>query len=80
MYLVYDNALGNNEGVAMVKPLGLDLISKRQCDAALWFPDQGPYQGRGAPRKYGDKVDYANIPTQYLKISEVTAHVLTDIY
>ncbi len=78
-YFVYDNAWGNNEGAAMVKPLGLDLISKLRCDAALWFPDEGPYQGRGAPRKYGKKVDYPKIPDRYLKNSEVTTGVLTDI-
>lgn len=80
MYFVYDNALGNNEGVAMVKPLGLYLISKLRCDAALWFLYQGSYKGRGAPRKYGEKVDYAHIPIQYMRNSEVTDQVLTDLY
>jgi putative transposase len=56
------------------------LISKLRCDAALWFPDEDLYQGRGAPRKYGDKVDYANIPTPYLQNFEVTAPVLTASY
>ncbi|BAP56493.1 transposase, IS4 family [Thioploca ingrica] len=79
-YLVYDNALGNNEGATMVKPLGLQLISKLRCDAALWFPYEGVYQGRGAPRKYGEKVDYANMPDQYLTDSQVTDSVLTNIY
>lgn len=79
-YSVYDNALGNNEGAAIVKPLGLQLISKLRCDAALWFPYEGVYQGRGAPRKYGEKVDYANMPNQYLTDSQVTDGVLTNIY
>ena len=64
----------------MVKSLELDLISKRRCDAAGWFPYEGIYPGRGAPRQDGKQVDDANIPTQYLKPAEVTNHVLTNIY
>jgi putative transposase len=51
VYFVYDSALGNNDGAAMLKPLELHLISKLRHDAALWFPYEGEYSGRGAPRK-----------------------------
>jgi len=80
VYFVYDNALAHNEGAAMLKPLNLHLISKLRCDAALWFPYEGPYSGRGAPRKYGGKVDYSRLPDTCLKDSEVTDGILTDIY
>ena len=80
VYFLYDNALARNQGVAMLKALYLHLISKLKCNAALWFPSDGEYGGRGAPRKYGEKVDYSNIPDAYLKDSEVTDGILTDIY
>ena len=80
VYFVYDSALGNNNCAAMLKPLELHLISKLRHDAALWFPYEGEYSGRGAPRKYGEKVNYADIPDHYLKYSEVTGGILTDIY
>ncbi|NJO18318.1 MAG: transposase [Thioploca sp.] len=80
VYFVYDSAWGNNDCIAMLKPLELKLISKRRHDAALGFPDEGKYSGRGAPRKYGDKVNYADMPDRYRKYSEVTLGILTPIY
>jgi putative transposase len=64
VYFVYDSAWGNNDGTAMLKPLELHLISKLRHDAALWFPYEGEYRGHGAPRKYGEKVNYADIPSR----------------
>jgi putative transposase len=46
----------------------------------LWFPYEGTYLGRGAPRKYGKRVDYANIPNRYMRHSEITQGILTDSY
>lgn len=66
-YFVYDNAFGNHESLQMVKACGLSLISKLQCRAALWFPYEGNYSGKGAPKKYGNKVDYTNLPEKALK-------------
>ena len=80
VYFVYDSALGNNHCTAMLKPLELHLISKLRHDAALWFPYEGEYRGHGAPRKYGEPVNDADIPDRSLKYSEVTRGILTDIY
>lgn len=79
-YFLYDNALGNAEGVAVVTPLDLHLISKLKCNSVLWFPYKGEYQGRGAPRKYGERVDYKNLPDEYLKSSEIDDGIMTKIY
>ncbi|NJO14789.1 MAG: hypothetical protein HC877_03295 [Thioploca sp.] len=79
VYLGYDNALGNNEGAAMAKSWERHLLSKLRCDAALWFPYDGTYRGRGAPRKYSEKVDYTKIPDRYLKDSELTDGVLNAV-
>ena len=66
-YFVYDGAFGNNECLQMVKMCGLSLISKLQCNSALYFPYEGEYKGRGPRRKYGDKVNYQQIPEKYLQ-------------
>ncbi|MGK5092719.1 transposase, partial [Deltaproteobacteria bacterium TL4] len=65
-YFVYDGAFGNNECLQMVKGCGLSLISKLQCKSALWFPYKGEQNGKGAKKKYGNKVNYSNLPAEYL--------------
>ena len=58
----------------------MHLISKLRCDAALYFPYTGPYAGRGPHRKYGRKLEYHNIPAQYLKETTVEGHIQTCLY
>ncbi len=79
-YLVLDGHFGNHNALAMAQQHNLYLISKLRCDAALYFPYTGPYAGRGPHRKYGDKVDYDNIPVQYLKETTVEGHIQTRLY
>ena len=79
-YFVYDGAFGNNPCLQMTRACSIDLISKLHCNAALYFPYQGAYSGRGPHRKYGDKLDYAHLPKQHLKASEVEDKVRTDTY
>ncbi|MBF0259651.1 MAG: transposase [Desulfamplus sp.] len=70
-YYVYDGAFGNNACLQMVRSCGLSMISKLQCNSALWYPYKGEYSGRGPRRKYGDKVDYRNIPEEFLKSRKI---------
>jgi putative transposase len=79
-YLVLDGHFGNNNALQMTRQCGLHLISKLRCDAALYFPYDGPYSGRGPRRKYGAKIDYGNIPDKYLKQTTVEDNIQTDIY
>src|SRR5256712_1496857 len=79
-YFVLDGHFGNHNAVQMARQSNLHLISKLRCDAALYFPYAGPYAGRGARRKYGRKVDYANMPAQYLKETTVEGHIQTCLY
>ena len=79
-YFVYDGAFGNNPCLQMTRSCGLDLISKLHANAALYFPYQGVYSGRGPHQKYGDKLDYTNLPEQHLKASSVKNKVRTDTY
>src|SRR5881397_630850 len=79
-YLVLDGPCGNHNALHMARQSNLHLISKLRCDAALYFPDAGPYAGRGPHRKYGRKVDYDNLPVQYLKETTVEGHIQTRLY
>jgi hypothetical protein len=80
MYFLHDAALGNNSGLQMVLQCGLHLISKLRYDSALWFPYQGHYKGRGKRKKYGEKLNYQDIPKKYLKESSVEEGIKTDTY
>ena len=79
-YLVLDGHFGNHNALHMAQQSHLHLISKLRYDAALYFPYTGPYAGRGPHRKYGDKVDYDNIPVQYLKETTAEGHIKTCLY
>ena len=79
-YLVLDGHFGNHNALQMARQSHLHLISKLRYDAALYFPYTGPYAGRGPHRKYGDKVDYNDLPTPYLRETTVEGHIQTCIY
>ncbi len=79
-YLVLDGHFGNKNALQMTRQCGLHLISKLRHDAALYFPYAGAQNKRGAPRKYGDKINYDHIPAQYLKESIVEDGIRTDTY
>ena len=80
VYFVFDGAFGHNDALQMVRHLGLHLISKLRYDAALYFPYDGPYAGRGQRKKYGPKLDYSHIPEEYLQESFVEKDIATKIY
>jgi hypothetical protein len=79
-YLVLDGHFGHHNALHMARQHNLHLISKLRCDAALYFPYTGPYAGRGPHRKYGDKVDYDNLPISSLKETTVERQMQTCIY
>jgi putative transposase len=64
----------------MVRQVGLHLIAKLRYDAALYFPYDGPYAGRGKRKKYGRKLDYPHIDAKHLKASSVEKDIETKIY
>ena len=80
-YVVLDGAFGTNYALQMVRRCGnLSLISKLQCNSALYFPYEGQKNKRGRPKKYGSKIDYASIPAKYLKETSLTNNIQTKIY
>ena len=79
-YLALDGAFGHNDALQMTRQCNMHLISKLKCNSALYFPYQGPYQGRGQRRIYGDKLNYDAIPEAYLKNTTRQGTIQTDIY
>lgn len=80
VYFVYDGALGNNHGVQLTRQLGLHLISKLRNNSALHFLWQGEYAGQGRKRIYGERVDYQQLPDQYLVKQGVEDDIETRVY
>ena len=79
-HLLLDGKFGHNNAVQMALGCGLHLVSKLRHDAALYFPYDGPYGGHGPRRKYGDKLNYAAIPAEYLKETSTQDDIQTYIY
>lgn len=79
-YAVFDGAFGHSDALQMVKLGGLHLISKLKKNSELYFPYEGAYSGRGAPRKYGERINYKNIPIKFLIKSTCEKSIKTDIY
>jgi hypothetical protein len=81
-YFVYDGAFGNNQAMQMVRQSGLYLISKLQKNSALSFPYKGEYSGKGAPRQYGEDINYTKISDDYLRetTTDEEKNIITKIY
>lgn len=71
-YFVLDGAFGNNNAVQMVRRCELHLVSKLRRNSALYLPFTGEQKKRGRRRKYGDRLDYANLP-EGLCVADTTA-------
>src|SRR5215470_10858045 len=80
VYFIFDGELGHNDAMQMVRQVGLHLVSKLRYNSALYFPYDGPYCGRGPRRKYGQKLDYQNIASEYLQATFIEKDIETRIY
>jgi putative transposase len=80
VYCLFDGEFGHTDALQMVRQVGLHLVSKRRDNAALYFPYEGPYAGRGARRKYGKKLDYRNLPEKHLQATSTEEGIKTAIY
>ena len=79
-HLVLDGHFGNNNALQMTRQCGLHLISKLRCDSALYFLYDGKQKPKGPRKKYGDKIDYLNIPQKYLVEKSTANGIETCIY
>jgi putative transposase len=80
VYFIFDGELGHHDALQMVRQVNLHLISKLRYNSALYIPYDGAYCGRGPRRKYGPKLDYHNIPSEYLKTTSIDKDIQTQIY
>jgi len=79
-YLVLDGHFGNNNALQMTLQCDLHLISKLCYDAALSFVYTGEQKRTGPRKKYGRKINYRNIPDQYLVEKSTKDGIQTCIY
>ncbi len=79
-YLALDGHFGNNNALQMVRQCGLQLISKLRQDAALYFIYDGQQKRKGPRKKYGQKINYRQIPQQYLVAQSTQGNLCTRIY
>jgi len=79
-HIALDGHFGNNNALQMVLQCSLDLVSKLRSDSALYFLYEGQQKARGPNRKYGSKVDYANMPAKYLVSQKNEKGIQTKVY
>ena len=79
-YLALDGHFGHQQAALMTRENDLHLISKLRRDAALYEKYAGVYGGRGARKKYGEKLNYAELPKKYLQKSERAGELITNYY
>lgn len=79
-YLTLDGHFGTAPAIGMVRGCGLHIISKLRSNAALFLPYDGPYQGRGPRRTYGEKLDIKALPDRFVRETSVEGGVETCIY
>jgi putative transposase len=70
-HVVLDGKFGNYPATWMVGEVNLHIISKMRHNAALFLPYSGDKPARGSLPRYGDKLNYSQLPPDYL-ISTVT--------
>jgi len=70
-YFVLDGHFGHPFAAAMVRQLGLHIISKMQHNVALFLLPTREQKARQSRRKYGDRLDFAHLPEE-LRVSSTT--------
>jgi len=79
-HLVLDGYFGNNNALQMVRQCELHLTSKLRHDSALHFVYDGEQKSKGPRKIYGKKIDYRNIPEEYLVETSTKDGIQTRIY
>jgi putative transposase len=79
-YLALDGHFGHNQAVLTAQSNSLELISKLRKDAAVFEKYEGKYGGKGAKKRYGERIKYEKLPTKYLKKSEKDKENITNYY
>ena len=70
-HMVLDGKFGNYPATWTVREADLHIISKMRHDAALYLPYSGDKSARGPMPRYGDKINYTDLPTENRIADEV---------
>ena len=79
-HIVLDGQFGNYPATWTVRQSGLHIISKMRHDAALYLPYTGTKPARGPTPRYGEKLNYRNLPIQALVDSQIEGDYRIDTY
>lgn len=79
-HVVLDGFFGTYPATWLVRDCGLHLISKLRHDAALYRPYAGEKPRRGPTPRYGDKLNYAQLPDELRVSSERDGDDRLDTY
>ena len=79
-HIVLDGKFGNYPSTWTVRQTGLHIISKMRQDAALYFPYTGSKPARGSTSRYGEKVNYSNLPSEALSESRIEGDYRIETY
>jgi DDE superfamily endonuclease len=79
-HIVLDGKFGNYPSTWAVRQTGLHIISKMRQDAALYFPYKGSKPARGSTSRYGEKINYSNLPAEALSESRIEGDYCIEIY
>jgi hypothetical protein len=79
-HIVLDGKFGNYPTTWMIRHQNLHLVSKLRQDAALYLPYEGQASSRGPKRRYGEKLNYQNLPADTLVSSDVEGDYRTEMY
>lgn len=79
-HIVVDGKFGNYPSTWTVRNAGYHIISKMRQDAALYLPYKGPKPARGPTPRYGEKINYKNLPAQALSDSRIEEDYRIDTY
>ena len=80
VYFVLDGHFGNHLACQMVRGLDLHLISKMRSDAALYLRPTRLQKQTTPQRKYGDRLDFAQMPEALLCSSHTEGGYETQVY
>ncbi len=75
-YVALDGHFGNNNALQMLRQCKLHLISKLRYDSVLYLP----YTGESNRKKYGEQLNYRDLPARFLKAEHLDGNIHTRIY
>lgn len=79
-HIVLDGNFGNYPTTWVLQQTGLHIISKMKHNAALYLPYVGPKPSRGPSPRYGNKLNYKQLPQQAQVASRVEGDFRIDTY